>query len=74
MTAAGNATRFRHVIRECIAAKAASVIVVTRPGDLVVPSYLDVLRRDGVPAEAVEEDLRRGYGNGTTSRPCATSP
>jgi len=30
-----------------------------------VPSYLDVLLRDGVPVEAIAEDLRHGYGNGT---------
>jgi len=65
MLPVGHQPAVEHVIRECIAAKAASVIVVTRPGDLIVPSYLDVLRRDGVPAEAVEEDLRHGYGNGT---------
>lgn len=54
-----------HVIRECVAAQAATVIVATRPGDLVLPPYLDILGLDGVPVEAVEEDRRHGYGNGT---------
>lgn len=61
----GHQPAVEHVINECVGAGAATVIVATRPGDLVVPSYLDVLRRDGVPVEAVTEDLRHGYGNGT---------
>lgn len=65
MLPVGHQPAVEHVINECVGAGAASVIVVTRPGDLVVPSYLEVLRRDGVPVEAVAEDLRHGYGNGT---------
>lgn len=38
---------------------------VTRPDDVVVLAYLDVLCDDGVPVEAVAEDLGHGYGNGT---------
>jgi UTP--glucose-1-phosphate uridylyltransferase len=63
MLPVGNNPAVEHVVNEC--AGAATVVVATRPGDLVVPSYLDVLRRDGVPVEAVTEDLRHGYGNGT---------
>ncbi|MGH3620443.1 MAG: sugar phosphate nucleotidyltransferase [Sciscionella sp.] len=61
----GHRPAVEHVITECTEVGAASVIVATRPGDLVVPAYLDVLRRDGVPVEAVAEDLGHGYGNGT---------
>lgn len=61
----GHRPALEHVITECLDAGASTVIVATRPGDLVVPSYLDVLRRDGVPVEAVTEDLSHGYGNGT---------
>ena len=39
--------------------------MVTRPGDLVVPAYLDLLCHDGVPVEAITEDIGHGYGNGT---------
>lgn len=53
-----------HVITECVDAGATTVIVATRPGDLIVSSYLELLRRDGVPVEAVTEDLGHGYGNG----------
>ncbi|MGH3550521.1 MAG: sugar phosphate nucleotidyltransferase [Pseudonocardiaceae bacterium] len=49
---------------ECVGAGATTVIVATRPDDFVVPAYLEVLRRDGVPVEAVVEDLGHGYGNG----------
>ncbi|MGH3495210.1 MAG: sugar phosphate nucleotidyltransferase, partial [Sciscionella sp.] len=48
-----------------VGAGATTVIVATRPDDVVVPAYLDVLRHDGVPVEAVAEDLGHGYGNGT---------
>lgn len=65
MLPVGHYPAVEHVVRECIRAEAASVIVVTRPGDLVVPSYLDVMRRGGVSVETVEEDLRHGYGNGS---------
>lgn len=54
-----------HVIAECVGAGAATVIVATRPDDLVVPAYVDVLREDGLPVEAVAEDLGHGYGTGT---------
>ena len=54
-----------HVIAECVGAGATLVIVATRPDDVVVPAYLDMLRDDGVPVEAVAEDLGHGYGNGT---------
>ncbi|MGH3926679.1 MAG: sugar phosphate nucleotidyltransferase, partial [Pseudonocardiaceae bacterium] len=54
-----------HVITECAGAGATTVLVVTRPDDFVVPAYLKMLRRDGVPVEAVAEDLGHGYGNGT---------
>ncbi|WP_245614290.1 sugar phosphate nucleotidyltransferase [Actinokineospora inagensis] len=53
-----------HVITECIGAGATTTLVVTRPDDLVVSAYLDVLRKDGVVVEAVVEDLGHGYGNG----------
>lgn len=53
------------MIAECVGAGAATVVAATRPDDLVVPAYVDVLREDGVPVEAVAEDLGRGYGNGT---------
>jgi UTP--glucose-1-phosphate uridylyltransferase len=64
MLPVGHRPAIEHVIRECVEARAGTVIAVTRPGDLVVPSYLALLRRDGVPVESVEEDLRHGYGNG----------
>lgn len=65
MLPVGHQPALGHVIIECVSAGAATVIVATRPGDLVVPSYLDMLRRDGLPVEAVAEDLDHGYGNGT---------
>jgi UTP--glucose-1-phosphate uridylyltransferase len=65
MLPVGHRPAVEHVINECVGAGAANIIVATRPGDLVVPSYLDVLRRDGTPVEAVAEDLSHGYGNGT---------
>lgn len=65
MLPVGHQPALGHVVTECVGAGAATVIVATRPGDLVVPSYLDMLRRDGVPVEAVAEDLDHGYGNGT---------
>lgn len=62
----GHRPAVHHVIAECMGAGAATVIVATRPDDLVVPAYLDVLRDDdGLPVEAVAEDLGHGYGNGT---------
>lgn len=65
MLPVGHQPALGHVITECVGAGAVTVIVATRPGDLVVPSYLDMLRRDGLPVEAVTEDLDHGYGNGT---------
>lgn len=65
MLPVGHQPAIEHVVTECIGAGAATVIVATRPDDLVVPAYLDVLRRNGVPVEAVAEDLSHGYGNGT---------
>src|SRR5262249_7811896 len=65
----GHRPAIDHVIAECVGAGAATVIVATRPGDLVVPAYLDVLSDDGMPVEAVAEDLRHGYGNGTPLLP-----
>jgi UTP--glucose-1-phosphate uridylyltransferase len=61
----GDRPALDHVIAECRAAGAETVIVATRPEDTVVPAYLDVLRADGVAVEAVAEDLSHGYGNGT---------
>jgi UTP--glucose-1-phosphate uridylyltransferase len=51
------------VIDECLAAGANPVYVVTRPGDLVVPRFVEHLRGDGLPVHAVVEDLACGYGN-----------
>jgi UTP--glucose-1-phosphate uridylyltransferase len=64
MLPVGHRPAVDHVIAECVGAGAATVIVATRPDDVVVPAYLDVLRDDGVPVEAVAEDPRHGYGNG----------
>jgi UTP--glucose-1-phosphate uridylyltransferase len=64
MLPVGHRPAVDHVIAECVGAGAATVIVVTRPDDVVVPTYLDMLRDDGVPVEAVAEDLGHGYGNG----------
>jgi len=64
MLPVGHRPAVDHVIAECVGAGAASVIVVIRPDDVVVPAYLDMLRDDGVPVEAVAEDLGHGYGNG----------
>ncbi|MGH3864856.1 MAG: sugar phosphate nucleotidyltransferase [Pseudonocardiaceae bacterium] len=65
MLPVGHRPAVEHVTTECVGAGATTVIVATRPGDFVVPAYLKLLRRDGVPVEAVVEDLRHGYGNGT---------
>jgi UTP--glucose-1-phosphate uridylyltransferase len=61
----GHKPAVEHVIDECIGAGAGRVIVVTRPGDPIVPAYIASLRHNGTPVEAVVEDLRHGYGNGT---------
>lgn len=65
MLPVGHQPAVDHVIRECRGAGASTVIVVTRPDDLIVPTYVEALRRDGMPVESVAEDLRHGYGNGT---------
>lgn len=54
-----------HVIRECLGAGATDVIVVTRPGDTVIPAHVQGLRAEGLPVETVVEDLSHGYGNTT---------
>jgi UTP--glucose-1-phosphate uridylyltransferase len=64
MLPVGHRPAVDHVIDECVGAGATTVIVVIRPDDVVVPAYLDVLRDDGVPVEAIAEDLGHGYGNG----------
>jgi UTP--glucose-1-phosphate uridylyltransferase len=66
MLPVGHRPAVEHVIAECVEAGATTVIVATRPDDVVVPAYLNVLRRDGIPVEAVAEDLAHGYGNGTS--------
>ncbi len=65
MLPVGHRPALDHVIAECMGAGASTVIVATRPDDFVVPAYLDMLRSDGSPVEAIAEDLRHGYGNGT---------
>ncbi len=50
-----------HVIRECLGAGATDVIVVTRPGDTVIPAHVQGLRAEGLPVETVAEDLSHGY-------------
>jgi UTP--glucose-1-phosphate uridylyltransferase len=59
----GDKPAIGHVIAECIAAGADNVYVVTRPGDLIVPAYIQQLKSDSYPVEAVPEDLTGGYGN-----------
>lgn len=54
-----------HVIVECLAGGASEVLVVTRPGDKIVPNHVRGLRDDGLPVWTVEEDLSYGYGNAT---------
>lgn len=61
----GHDPALRHVADECLRAGAGRLIVVTRPGDSVVPGYVDSLREEGLPIEWVVEDLAHGYGNGT---------
>ncbi|MGH3568508.1 MAG: sugar phosphate nucleotidyltransferase [Pseudonocardia sp.] len=65
MLPVGHRPAVDHAIAECVGAGATTVIVAARPDDVVVPAYLDVLRGDDVPVEAVAEDLGHGYGNGT---------
>ncbi|MBV9022414.1 MAG: NTP transferase domain-containing protein [Streptomycetaceae bacterium] len=52
-----------HVITECLAAGADLVYVVTRPGDPIVPAYVADLRQQGMPVQAIPENLDHGYGN-----------
>lgn len=59
----GHTPAVEHVILECLHAGASEVIVVTRPGDRIIPAHVDTLHRDGLPVETVEEDLGHGYGN-----------
>ena len=59
----GHTPAVEHVILECLHAGASEIIVVTRPGDRIIPAHIDALHRDGLPVETVEEDLARGYGN-----------
>jgi UTP--glucose-1-phosphate uridylyltransferase len=59
----GHIPALEHVVVECLAACASEVIVVTRPGDHIVPAHVRSLRADGMPVETVEEDLGHGYGN-----------
>lgn len=65
MLPVGTTPAVEHVIHECLAAGASEVIVVTRPGDTVVPGYVSLLQDEGLPVETVEEDLSHGYGNAT---------
>lgn len=65
MLPVGHRPAVDHVVTEYVDAGATSVIVVIRPDDLIVPAYLNLLRDDGAPVEAVAEDLGHGYGNGT---------
>jgi len=51
------------VIDECATAGATEIVVVTRPGDQVVPAHLDAAPRRSVRVDVVEEDLGHGYGN-----------
>ncbi len=59
----GGTPAVHHVITECLDAGARQVVVVTRPDDAVVPAYVERLRADGLPVEAIAEDLSHGYGN-----------
>ncbi|MCI2422140.1 NTP transferase domain-containing protein [Saccharopolyspora sp. K220] len=61
----GHIPAVEYVIVECLAAGASEVIVVTRPGDRIIPAHVRGLRADGLPVDTVEEDLSHGYGNAT---------
>lgn len=61
----GDTPAIDYVIGECVRAGASPVVVATRPGDTVVPAYVEYLRQNGRPVEAVTEELDHGYGNGT---------
>jgi UTP--glucose-1-phosphate uridylyltransferase len=59
----GDRPALGHVIGECITAGADRVYVVVRPGDTIVPAYIQHLRSEGHPVEAIPENLASGYGN-----------
>ncbi|MBH1939215.1 NTP transferase domain-containing protein [Streptomyces sp. AV19] len=59
----GERPAVEHVVDECLRAGASTVTVVTRPGDMVLPSYLARRTAAGDPVRTVEEDLSHGYGN-----------
>lgn len=61
----GRTPAVEHVVVECLQAGAAEVIVVTRPGDTIIPEHVHGLREQGHPVSCAEEDLAHGYGNGT---------
>jgi UTP--glucose-1-phosphate uridylyltransferase len=61
----GDTPALGHVITECSRAGASRIIVATRPGDTVVAAYVEHIRGNGQPVDAVTEDLDHGYGNGT---------
>lgn len=61
----GHTPAVEHVVLECLHAGASEIIVVTRPGDRIIPAHVETLHRDGLPVETVEEDLQPGYGNAT---------
>lgn len=65
MLPVGHTPAIELVIRECLAAGACEVIVVVRPDDPVIPTYVRGLRDDGLPVDTIAEDLSHGYGNGT---------
>jgi UTP--glucose-1-phosphate uridylyltransferase len=52
-----------HVIEECVQAGVDRVVVVTRPGDQVIPAPVATLRADGLSISTVAEDRAHGYGN-----------
>jgi UTP--glucose-1-phosphate uridylyltransferase len=61
----GDTPALGHVISECAGAGASRIVVATRPGDTVVAAYVEHLRGNEQPVEALTEDLDHGYGNGT---------
>lgn len=61
----GHTPAVEHVVIECLAAGATEVIIVTRPGDRIIPDHMHSLRAEGLPVSTVEEDLSHGYGNAT---------
>lgn len=65
MLPVGHTPAVELVIRECLAAGASEIIVVVRPDDHVIPTYVHSLRNDGLPVDTVAEDLSLGYGNAT---------